>query len=493
MKFNLPPTLDANLLEDLEGSCVAGGIDGMPFPTDTYVEAGQLILQRSSVESGALHAPYAIQDAGQFMTATGTLMDRPQPYSLPLELARGKLNQLRGQISDWISGGLDMPPEVRQLFHETQRAFVRAVSTWPVEDATLHADDTLKLASATGRGLVNAYRRQVFHVRHQRQQKLDTLLGCHWNRMPASEPEKKLASETFNTAVLRFPWKVIEPKPGAWNWEVSDQLVDWANKQGLIRIGGPLIDFSGRDFPDWYWEKELDLYSLGSSLCQFVGQVVRRYQKSIGLWQISAAANLAGVLARNDDELIWLNLRLAEAVRSVNPQFEVVVGLAQPWGEYLIQQARTESPFRFADKLHRTGMKLGALDLEIHMGICPRGTYCRDILDFSRLLDLYALLGTPLQLTMTYPSKLGRCSNADPEQRACNGFWKEGFSNETQADWADEFLSLAICKPYVRAVHWGEWSDAAIHYFPYCGLFDGQSQPKPILASLRRLRTEHLR
>ncbi len=43
------------------------------------------------------------------MALSATLMERLAPYHLPLELARGKINQVRGQAADWIMGGLMMP------------------------------------------------------------------------------------------------------------------------------------------------------------------------------------------------------------------------------------------------------------------------------------------------------------------------------------------------------------------------------------------------
>ena len=51
------------------------------------------------------------------------------------------------------------------------------------------------------------------------------------------------------------------------------------------------------------------------------------------------------------------------------------------------------------------------------MGVTPRGSYCRDLLDASRVLDLYALLGMPLQVTLGYPSAGGADPLADPTLR----------------------------------------------------------------------------
>ena len=139
-------------------------------------------------------------------------------------------------------------------------------------------------------------------------------------------------------------------------------------------------------------------------MCKFVETAVRRYRSRIRRWQLTAASNCASVLSLTEDELLGLTYRLAEAARQVDPSLELVVGIAQPWGEYMALADRTHSPFIFADTLIRSGLNLAALDVELVMGVTPRGSYCRDLLEMSRLLDLYALLGVPLRVTLGYPS-----------------------------------------------------------------------------------------
>ena len=71
-------------------------------------------------------------------------------------------------------------------------------------------------------------------------------------------------------------------------------------------------------------------------------------------------------------------------------------------------------------------LKLAALELEWIMGVNPRGTYCRDALDASRQLDLYALLGVPLQLTLAYPCAEAPDALADATQSVGAGGWRSG-------------------------------------------------------------------
>jgi hypothetical protein len=491
MRFNLPANLPAEALDELERASIAGGQDGMPYVSETTVEDGNLVVARRAEDSGCLQAPWLVEPMGRFMSSSATLMERERPYNLLVELARGKVNQLRGQTADWVMGGLMMPEALSGDILEAARAFGRAVSAVPEPEADDRSREALLRGFRAAHELVQAYVAQVFRVRHYRAPRLDTLLGCRLQSTVPADPAG--FSRSFNATAILLPWNEIEPEPDNLSWERQDVLVSWACGQGYRVQAGPLIDFSGRNLPDWLWERDCDLFNLSAILCEFVERAVRRYHGQIHTWQVSAGSNLAGVLATRDDELLWLTARLADTVRKVNPQLEVIVGLAHPWGDYLAEQPRNYSPFVFADTFLRTGQKLSALELEVVMGVSPRGSYCRDTLELSRLLDLYALLGVPFQLTLGYPSDAGKLPHADPDLRVGLGHWRDGYTPDAQADWAAAFTSLGLCKPYVRAMHWAHFADAEPHQFPNCGLLDVAGRPKPALDELARLRGEHLK
>ncbi len=160
-------------------------------------------------------------------------------------------------------------------------------------------------------------------------------------------------------------------------------------------------------------------------MCDYVETTVKRYAGQIRAWQLCTASNSAGILGLGEDEFLWLTARLVEAARQVDPSLQLSVGIAQPWGEYMAVEDRTHSPFIFADTLVRSGLNLAALDLELSMGLSPRGSYCRDLLEISRLLDLYTLLGVPLRVTLAYPSATGLTTGGPGNQalRRALGRW----------------------------------------------------------------------
>jgi hypothetical protein len=493
VSFLLPPGVKPEQLRELERACMAGGPDNMPWPTEVHVDRDRLTLRRSVDESGYLVTPWQISGRGLLMGTSATLMERGEPYQLPLELARGKVNQLRSQAADWRAGGLEIPSPLNDAVAAASREFGRTVTQPDPRQAGVHAQDTITLAYVAAHQLVQAYVDQVFEIRHQRQTQLDTALGCSLgSATPAGDRATRFV-RACNSAVLPLAWKDVEPTEGHCVWDTQDALLDWAEANGLSVSAGPLIDMSAARLPDWLWLYERDLPGLARFMTGYVDAAVRRYGRRIRRWQLTNAGNYASVLGLGEDELLWLTVRLVEAARQVDPGLEISTGIAQPWGEYMALEDRIHSPFIFADTLIRAGLNLSALDLELVMGVSPRGSYCRDLLETSRLLDLYALLGLPMRVTLGYPSASSSDALADPEQRVGAGAWNGGFTPATQADWVEAFTALVLCKPYVQAVHWTHFSDAEPHQFPYCGLLDAAGNPKPAFAKFCELRNQHVR
>jgi hypothetical protein len=496
MHFLLPASLSADAARELLRACVVGGPDNMPYPTQVRLNNGRLIVTRNVDESGALVVPWQIESpsrAGRLMSSTATLIERTAPYQLAVELARGKVNQLRSQTSDWLAGGLLVSAGLVQQVRAATLAFTRAVTQPLGDQAARHAQEALALAHEAAEGLVQAYVEQVFQVRKQRMARLDTGLGCRLGTALVSAQAAALLLPACNCVCLPFAWNEIEPAESDYNWAPHDAVVDWALAQGLTVAAGPLIDFSKARLPDWLWLWERDLHSLASFMCDYVETAVKHCRGRIRSWQLTAASNYASLLGLGEDELLWLTVRLVEAARQADPTLDLVIGISQPWGEYMALEDRTHSPFVFADTLIRSGLNLSALDIELVMGVSPRGSYCRDLLEASRLLDLYALLGVPLRVTLGYPSADGPDPAADPEMSVGAGFRHDGFSPAVEADWATAFTSVALCKPTVQGVLWTHFSDAEQHQFPHCGLLDAEGNAKPVLQHLRELREQHLR
>src|SRR5262249_45762483 len=146
-------------------------------------------------------------------------------------------------------------------------------------------------------------------------------------------------------------WHVVEGEESAYNWAPYDALLRWAEDNHLAVSAGPLIDFTSSKLPPWLWLWERDVASLATFMNRYVEAAVRRYRGRVRRWLLTNAANSSTVLRLGEDQLLSLTYRLAETARSIDPALEIVVGVAQPWGEYMTLSDRTHSPFIFADTL----------------------------------------------------------------------------------------------------------------------------------------------
>jgi len=491
MTFQLPAGLPPDAVRELERSCLVGGPDIMPWWCERRIVGDRLLIERDLDESGYLAAPWAVADFGTLMGISATLMERTAPYDFLVELARGKVNQFRNQAAEWQAGGLQVSDNLGRLLRDASQGFGKVICS-PPEERNRKAQNALELGYRGARELVDAFVSQIFRIRHQRQPRLETTLSC---RLGPTALEPELGHHlvrSCNRVCLPMSWHTVEFDETRYRWDHIDRLLDWAEANQLDVMAGPLIDFSSSQLPKWLWAWEGDLPSMATFMARFVEAAIRRYRARIRRWQLTAASNWADVLGLSEDDLLSLTFRLGDTARQVDPALELVIGVTQPWGEYMVPRERTYSPFIFADNLIRSRLNLAALDVEVVMGVSPRGSYCRDLLEFVRLLDLYALLGVPLRVTIASPSEAAHDPEADPELTVGAGHWHGGFTPAAQADWARSFLSLALCRPFVQGVQWAHFADSDPHQFPHCGLLDRNRKPKPVLEVLADLRERHL-
>src|SRR5262249_34468554 len=151
----------------------------------------------------------------------------------------------------------------------------------------------------------------------------------------------KMVVDSFNTVCVPMAWNTVEAEESNYDWAAVDALVQWASGQGLPVSAGPLIDFSSANLPAWLWLWERDVPGLATFMSKSGETAGRRYRGRVRRWQLTAASNNATVLSLTEDELLGLTYRLVETARQIDPSLDLVVGVAQPWGEYMAVEDRT--------------------------------------------------------------------------------------------------------------------------------------------------------
>lgn len=484
----VPPAAEALLRQ----ACFAGGYDQTPSPTQVQIAGDRLVVSRGSNESAYLFLPWPVGANGVMVTATSTLRERAEPYNLLLELARGKLNQVRIQTAEWQEIGLATPADYDRELRETSRRFGEAVLNQPSSAADAASIRVLDQSYQLADRLARLYIEQMFATREEEEGKLPTRLTARYTSPPAGIATQEYG-HAFNAARIGFRWRDVEPVESQYDWEGVEAAVAYARITGRPITFGPVIDLSAGMLPAWAAGWDGDLQTLAAFMCDYLETLIGRFRNHIRRWVVCAGFNQSDCLGLTDDERFRLVQRLLEAALQLDPELELVLSIAQPWGDYLAGSDQTISPLTFADDLIRSGVRLSGIELEFRNATTPRGSLPRDLLDASRALDMFSLLGLPIEVLLSHPASTKPDPPASEHQEAIwTPAWRNGPTPEEQADWGASLAALALCKPQVRAVTWDHWTDADPHLTPNGGLVDSAGQPCPLLTRLQAIRTDHL-
>ena len=492
MSFLLPNSMPPAAEALLKQASFAAGYDQTPSPTQVRIEDKLLHVSRETDESGYLFLPWPVGPVGAMVTTTSTLRERKEPYNLMLELARGKLNQLRTQVGEWKEMGLTSPPDFTREVGDIHRLFGKAALNQPSNEADLAATRVLNQSYQAADRLARLYIEQMFATREADEGKLTSRVSARFYSapLPAHSDDYRRA---FNSARIGCRWRDIEPSESNYNWSTLDYAVESARIAGLPITIGPIIDLADGMLPGWAKGWEGDLQSLAAFMCDYLETLVSRYRGHVRRWVVCAGFNHSDGAGLSDDERLRLMQRLFEAAVQLDPQLELVVSVAQPWGDYLTQEDQTISPLSFADDLIRTGLKVAGVELEIRGGTKPRGSLPRDLIDTSRMIDLYSMLGLPLSVLLSHPASSSPDFGArDHGEDLWAPAWRSGPTPEGQAEWGVSFAAMALCKPEVNAVTWDHWSDADPHLVPGGGLITSAGVVNPLLSRFEGLRAKYL-
>jgi hypothetical protein len=488
MRFRVFPT--ERITGEMVQQAYLSGIDRISWPVRASVEDGVLTLQRSVSDSANLHVPWPVEGQGHLTLVTGSLIERSEPYWLPLELARGAIVQVRNQLSEWQTIGLTVPEAVHaSLSAAVGRISCAAVTQDDPPTSAGHAEEALRAALDAANMLTAAYSDQAIAVRRRLEGRRFALLGADLGIALLDSYTSRHFLHSFSVAELPISWRETETTEGNLTWVLNDRQVEWCRAHGLKIVAGPLLQLDPRALPDWLLLFEDDFESVSDFASAFIRASVERYRGKVDYWICAGRVNAADVLALSEQERLQLVVRAVEVIHSLDPDTPVLVSFDQPWAEYMRQQRSDFPPLHFADALVRSGLNLAGLMLEINVGYYPGGTLPRQPLEFNRQLDAWSKLGLPLWLSLSAPSDEQEDPLAYRKATIPPGIW----TAEAQQAWAARFVPLALAKPAVQGIIWNQLRDSQPHDFPHGGLFGAHRQAKPSLHTLATIRHKHLR
>ena len=449
----------------------------------------ELVVERDVNESGNLYLPWCISGYGEYVLSTASLMERAKPYHLLVEFTRGTVNRVRNQVADWQCMGLQVSPELENEFRDMSAAFSQA-ATSPLdhERTSQLANEAIRRPFSALEKLTTTYAAQAIASRRANTPTLPTFFAGRIDSRPLSDSETSAFYSAFNSAMLAFSSREIEPDSDKRHWEEHDRQVQWCQDHSLRIVGGPLLQLDIHHLPDWVYQ-ETRFEVLFDNVVEYARALLERYRGRVHVWNCAARMNLDGALALNEEQRLRLIVAVIDEVQRVDPRTPYIISFDQPWAEYLSTAHHDFSPLHFADSLVRAELGLAGIALEMNFGYWPHGSLPRDWLEVSRQLDRWNLLGLPLLLQSTISSatsidhraRIQVGSTADPHAENVP-------SPNAQQKATERLALLALAKSFVHGFIWNEISDAVPHEFAHGGLIDQRGNMKPACESLIALR-----
>jgi hypothetical protein len=490
MRF-VAPQRERVLQDALERAYLAG-MEGIPSQSRNYWQDDVLVIERPITESASLTMLWPVDGYGEVALSTASLIERPRPYLLPLELARGTLNRLRNRAAEWQSAGYEMPKMFAERLKKAMRHFIESATSQQHPDAAAEAAQQSLSQTLPAMDCLAAHvSRQALALRHQRETRLNTLLGGRLTRPMTGEAQAAAFSAAFNTTAVPTCWRTIEAIEGQLQWQEVDRQLQWCREKGLRICAGPLLQLDQANLPDWLYLWDDDFANLHDCLCRFVELAVDRYRGQVHAWHAMARLNDQSALPLSEEQKLRLAVSAIETIRRRDCHTPLIMSFDQPWAEYMAEDDAQLSPLHFADALVRADLGIAGLGIELNLGYAE-SSLSRDVLQVESRIDQWSTLGLPLLIMLTAPS----ASQPDPlarrQVRGKTAAAPAGHSPETQTAYCQRIVELLLTKPAVQAVIWNQSHDSSPHEFAHGGLFDTDDRAKPILATLARLRSQHL-
>lgn len=459
------------------------GRDDVMLRGDVTLRDGRIRCRKRTSDPAALCLQVDAGPMGRLMLQTCLLPEREAPYLLALELARQRIKQFIAKSEEWQL--FDLPPEhaAIKLWESAREHFTAAITDPDTMSAERSARASLIAGIEASERLAMAHAEILLHRRFGARAASATTLGVGvWPGRfdAANQANQVLLAREADIIVVPLAWRDLEVAEGRYDWERTDRWMSWAHSQGKPIVAGPLLDFSPRATPPWATVFANDFDTLRDLVYDHLAKVVERYRGVVGIWNLGAGINLNDHFTLTTDQMIALVRTASVLVRQMRKGARTMIELTQPFGEHAAFNRDSLAPMAWLDRLVQEGLQLDCIGVRVQFGRAADGLAARDVMQVSAMLDRLLPFETPVMITgLGVPAE-----TVDPR----GGHWHAPWSPKVQADWIGQIVPVALSKPFVEAIFWGDLADHPGMNVPRSGLLTEGGEPRPGLTRLVTLR-----
>jgi hypothetical protein len=484
---------DGKRLTDFQPMGAVGmGPESVPVQADISFENGLLQVRRADDNALGVGLLWDAGTYGSYFMETTRLAERPAPYNLNVELARFRLMKIVQKQEDWNLFDFPRAEKFGSKFREAQQVFAEALGKLhaPGEAATL-ADKALALSIDLSEELGAFHADLLIQRRKANGAFVRHVIGCRIDPKVQNEKYRETLAGNFDYAIVPMTWRQMEPEEHAFDTGAVDEWVELLSRKRMPIIAGPIIQLDERNLPDWMFIWEHDFDSIRELAYEYVQKILGRYRKAVSMWNVVAGLHTNAAFSLSFEQIIELTRLLVSQVKALLPNTRTLITVTQPFGEYHAKKTPSVPPMLYAEMVAQAGINFEAFGVEIEMGVPAPGRFARDLFQLSCMLDRFSTLGRPLFITAV--GSPGR-NSPDPDDKSegrldpsHGGRWKRPWDPQLQAEWMDAVYHLALSKPYVESLAWGDLADINPN-LPAGGLLDDVLRPKPAFSKLQEMR-----
>ncbi len=471
------------------------GPESVPVAGEVVFREGLLVVERGDEHAVGVSLLWDMGPLGEHVMETTRLQQRSKPYVLNVELARLRLMKLVQKQEDWNLFDFPKAEKLQTRFREAQLMLADALGQ--LDDpatASKTADQALALAVDLSEEVSLFHAELLLNRRKQMNQFARHIFGCRVDSSIQSEKYREMLVGSFDFAAVPMPWRQLQKAEGSFETASVDSWIEALSRKRVPVIAGPLIRLSESDLPDWMFMWEHDFETLRELAYEYVQKVVHRYRRGVSVWNVAAGLYASSLFPLTFEQMIELTRLLVSQVKNIVPNARTLVSVSQPFGEYHARIPNSIPAMLYAEMVAQAGINFEGFGLEIEMGVPEPGMFTRDLFQLSSLLDRFSTLGKPVFLTAV--GVPGR-STPDPTDRSegkldpsRGGRWQRPWDPQLQADWMDAVYNMALSKPYVESITWGNLADMGQN-LPGGGLLTDMLAPKPAFTKLQELRQRY--
>ena len=290
----------------------------------------------------------------------------------------------------------------------------------------------------------------------------DLKLGCNFARYTSDASRyAKFFAQAFDFATIPFYPRTTVPEKDCYDYSYVDHALSFLLDKGITPKGHPLW-FGHQDVnPKWLFG--LPYPELRREAANIARHHVSTYRDTIQYWDaMNEAHDWANCFELTQEQLIDLTRATTDALREGNDKAVSIVNVCLPFAEYVAGRyncygalpEHLRSPLSYFKTIIEAGIDFDVVGIQLYF---PG----RDLVAVDLLLNAFAALGKPIHITEMGVNggfrQKGNAGSSWSQMAMSEGTWHGGWNEHAQADWLEQFYTIAASRKEIQALTWWDF------------------------------------